>query len=62
VRFTSDDQYLITIGGFSRSVIQYRFKRLGADENGIGVVVTANEDLPSLPGAGAEDDKHTQGQ
>jgi microtubule-associated protein-like 6 len=57
VRFTADDQYLITVGGFSRSVIQYKFKRLGADENGVGVIVTADLDLPPLPGA-QEDEKH----
>ena len=54
VRFTTDDQYLVTLGGFNRSIIQYKFKRLGADENGIGVMVTADADLPPLPAAAEE--------
>jgi len=51
VRFTCDDQYLVTTGGFTRGVIQYKFKRLGADENGLGVMVTADADLPPPPAA-----------
>ena len=35
VRFTADDNRLITMGGFNRSVLQYRVVPTGADENGI---------------------------
>jgi hypothetical protein len=48
-RFTCDDQYLITTGGFSRCVVQYKLIPTGADSNGIGVTVTADADLPPLP-------------
>lgn len=51
VRFTSDESYLIAIGGFNRSIIQYKLKRLGADENGVGVLVMPDADLPSQPNA-----------
>jgi len=57
VRFTEDDAYLITIGGFNRSIIQYKFKRLGADENGVGVVVTADADLPSQAGGASAEEE-----
>ena len=52
VRFTADDLYLITVGGFNRSVIQYKFKRLGVDENGVGVVVLPDMDIPPTPPTG----------
>jgi len=46
-----DESYLIAIGGFNRSIIQYKLKRLGADENGIGVLVMPDADFPSQPNA-----------
>ncbi len=51
MRFTADDGYLVTLGQFNRAVVQYKLKRLGADENGVGVLVTPDADLPP---AGAE--------
>lgn len=47
-RFTCDDQYLITTGGFSRCIVQYKLTPTGADTNGVGVTVTADTDLPSM--------------
>ncbi len=43
---------MITLGGFNRSVLQYKIKRLGADENGVGVLVTTDSDLPADASAG----------
>ena len=60
MRFTADDLYLITVGGFSRSVIQYKFKRLGVDENGVGVVVLPEMDVPPVPPSGTFAEKEEE--
>jgi microtubule-associated protein-like 6 len=62
VRFTADDQYLVSIGGFNRSVIQYKLKRLGVDENGVSVVVLPDMDVPPMPPTGAGGSKAPHGE
>lgn len=55
VRFTCDDAYLISTGGFSRCVVQYKLAPTGADTNGVGVTVTADADLPPPPSGQPEE-------
>ena len=60
-RFTADDQRVLTIGGFNRSIIQYKLTVLGVDSNGIGVPVDgAMHDAnapPPPPGKGGLEEK-----